>query len=295
MTGAQHRPPKSSSAQAAELRKELLKIHRWLSSPQKIIDLAELCKVPLGVEEAALGKFMNGTTAEPGEDTQAALRTFFDLPIARLLRNPSFRGAPGTEMLLTALTSGVASQGQDVDLQGLYFAYHGSHLERKHFVVRAIRIINAGKALISLDMMDDRKGASRKIHEAPGLVSVFDGRPHLVALGEDNAVGFRVIVMFDFNKQYASGSGQMFGMTNRNLYFSRAIYLRREHKLSKLAKDTDRLFAEMVAQTGIRTLDQVPENHRAVFVNLAEAIKGQEFADPILDLVPEDRKATIIP
>jgi hypothetical protein len=142
-----HKSKIPESADSKPLRDGLEEIKRWLSWG-KIVLLAERCGIDLDITGDGLRQFYDTTTGNLAPHRRDALATFlFDVPVGRLLRNPSFQGAPGIDDLLRTLTSGRNSHSPSTSIQGLYFAYHGSHLKEKHFVVSAIQIVNVGQTI----------------------------------------------------------------------------------------------------------------------------------------------------
>jgi hypothetical protein len=123
--------------------------------------------------------------------------------------------------------------------------------------------------------------------QSPGVVTFFNERLHIISLGKDNAVGFRLMVMTDCNHTTGKYVGQILGMTKYNRYFTRDIMLLLEERVPAVSAQTEEKFAAMVEETGIRKFHEWPQKHREAIQELRRIQEDQEFDDPILGIRPK--------
>jgi hypothetical protein len=271
-----------------------------------ILSIAGAAGHPNELSESGLRKF--AMTPEQNLSAQYLDPLFsflFETPVGRLLRKPSAELAGEYDQITRILAGGKRGQPSGLDISGRYFAYHGSHLWKDRYVVRAVTISHTFDGIsVYRDFLRD-KG---QCHEAIGLVSFHLEMPQIVIFGKDNAIGFRLIVGDEALSGSVNITGQMFGMTRNIRYFSRAILLRKvgqlsDEKLSETAgtardevlSDHREKYKAMISDTGIYRLTEIPKSHRSAFDDLAKTRPQQDFEDPILKLSRKKRSESSRP
>jgi hypothetical protein len=266
-----------------QLRAGLEKAFR-LMSLKRLLNAAKASGCGLDITPSALAQFYRGDTRSLAPEHREALEEFlFRSAIGRALLNPLPTGGPAYDRFVRALATGKSTQPAHVDITGLYLVYHGSYLKEKHYVIRAMKIECVDDATITfMDYLHDDETIEDAVYEAPGVVVFSKGTARLIAFGEDNAVGFRLIVADQIRTRAERIIGQMTGMDKRSRYFSRAVYLVKQDAETGSQERLDGLKAE----TGIYLFDELGPAHRAAFEYLAAHLPTGQFADPIFDLVP---------
>lgn len=250
---------------------------------------------PFPVTESMLHKFKKAG----GLDSRAVhlLQDFFETPTGRLLRGHTATSKQLSDHIFQTLSAGRSAEPKDRKIEGAYYAYHGSHLERDHFVVRFVTISRARDGLLVYrDALNDNINGYQ--HYATGLVTFHRECPQILVLGRDNAVGFRLIVGDGDLPDSPHVIGQMMGLTKDIHHFLRAIMLKNigdavHHTFpSDLEFDEERFrtsykehYARQIDDTGIFRFDQMKEEHQTAFRHLAKIRSHQIFPDPIDDLM----------
>lgn len=111
-------------------------------------------------------------------DQEALAHLFYKTNLGRALRADASLPLPTIDNLLHLITSapsGVA-HGRARDLCGIYLAHHGSHMEEKHFVVRAVEIKQITQGYLTVeDWLTDNETRAKTnggAHRAKGIAAL---------------------------------------------------------------------------------------------------------------------------
>lgn len=310
------RPPRGKSTTTTprrftQLREALIAADNILASIPRLQKAADLCGCPVSITDVALRSFR-----DPPEDRRHAtmlpehaeqLEAFlYRTPLGLTLRDPMLVAAPGLRHVFHALLhleppaagrdvrpAAASDSGRHLDsFAGTFFVYHGSYIRPEHFAVRLATIARARNGSMSVeDRIADNvtyklpaRGDATRSHAAHGCLSLVNGHPHILLFANDNAVGWRLIIIDDpdaRSERIDEMKGHMFGVTEANQHFVRAISFHRA--------DEEASAAELIRQTGVYRIDnpKLVDTHRQAICKLAENSRTQVFADPLLGLGPE--------
>ena len=272
---------------AAEIRRQkvraLLLLARRFFSPDAIHRMAKDEGFPLGTKADNLRKFAEKQDYKYNPDDQLQLAAFFATETGRIICRGYSVGATLT-FLSDTLKQG-AKHPDDRNLEGWFYAFHGSYLQEGHYVVRAIKITRATDGLLGVEnLLQDTRSLHNARLKACGSLSFVDGKPHIVTYHRDNAHGPVLFIADQVSphdgKLIEKLTGQMIGMTKYGQHFYRAMLMLRvpAPRKAEISEDT------ILKQTGIHPFEGWPEAFQAHFRELKRQIPRQLFEDPVLHL-----------
>ena len=79
-------------------------------------------------------------------------------------------------------------QASDRNMEGWFYAFHGSNWKESHFAVRAIKIERDADGLLAVqNLLQDAKSLHDGLLKASRFLSFVDGNPHILTYHKDNA------------------------------------------------------------------------------------------------------------
>jgi hypothetical protein len=224
----------------------------------------------------------------------------FRSPLGQALRQPARVNLASYDRLFEAFCSGTSTVPANLDVTGLYFAYHGSFLLERHYAVRVIEISHTDDAILSVgDYISNNEAGKKEEKKSGGCVAFFGGLPHFVIRANDNRLGFNLFIGAEtdpsgFESPQGSDKavlekleffgGTVMGMNAR----SRQAFIR-YCSLVRIPDDSRRTIEEVrsdaIAQTGTFTFDRLSDRHRTQIDGLAERVRkkfiSHMFEDPL--------------
>jgi hypothetical protein len=283
-----HREEKKASANSNRLRVALAQVTENFEKAALFDAIEAATGEALDLSATGLKRFEDGQTKDLERANHDLLSRFlFETALGWMMRHPKPEGSGSDAEFLNLLLVGGHSAPPGVNLQGLYFTYHGSHYKPGHFVVRATKIgpLRDGP-LPFVDQLNDTQPPYQydpmNTHIANGMATFFRELPHFVAVGKDNSIGFRLTIATHVAKDGSRVVGQMLGITKGSQIFSRAVLLKRASPTLDEGE-----FQSMLAETGIKPLNEHTDKHRLAFHDLAHSTEEMVFRDPILALKDE--------
>lgn len=229
------------------------------------------------IERSALEQFINEDTKNLGAEHREIFEKFlFQSRLGRALCTPKYNPSDA-ETLIETVLRGDQSKPKNIDIDGLYFLYHGSYLRLNRYAVHVLEIREVGddRRIEASLTLKDNITVTKKIHYAPGCVTFFGELPQIVFGGSDSRVGVSLITVlktWSDEKKINGFVGKFFGMTDEQKPFDRICLARRS---AGARADT------MSQETGVFQLDKLPKPHREAVDELANIAPEPLFPDPI--------------
>ena len=265
------------------LRQALREAHKARFSYESITQLCRRIRPDFQLTGKAVRNFINADSKTMEEENRKVLAAFWiDSAIGRALRSFNISTSPKFTEVVGFLASGRASLDSKRTVTGHYFMYHGSYLRPDRYVVRVIDVESVdNNTFVVTDSINDALSLGPGVLTAYGALVFVRDHPQILLSADENKVGMCVFIANESSPragQMTEALGDFIAMTKRDELIHRRALLRYQP-----GGDS----AEMIAQSGIFTLQQLNEaqrkHHLAAFETLASHEPATIFPDPILN------------